>query len=152
MAYLDMNKDEQMYYKKRLGWNIVQLLVGTVLLLAAYVHLQKNNAEKMSISSGVEVLSQKVVLWFHNIFNHNGSQYEDQLAMQKNYAEVINVVQNSSCKEKVDVALLTGKYADLQNDSVEDYVKKSADYNKFLVDFYRKISEVCEKDVHTQTN
>ena len=147
-----MNQEEKGYYRKRLGWNIVQLFFGTVLLVLAYAHLQHNAAEKMSISSGVEVLSQKVILWFHNIFDHNGSQYEDKLSMEKNYAEVINVVQNSSCKDKVDLGALTLQYNQLQEDSVQRYVEKRADYNKFLVDFYRKVSDVCSSDVHTQTN
>lgn len=98
------------------------------------------------------MLSQKISLWFHNIFSKDGAQYEDKLAMEKNYGEVINVVQNSSCKDKVDEQLLQSKYADLQKDSVEDYVKKSADYNKFLVDFYRQITDLCKAEVHTQTN
>lgn len=147
-----MNQEEKSYYRKRLGRNIVQLFLGTVLLLFAYVHLQHNTAEKMSISSGVEVLSQKFVLWFHNIFDHNGTQYEDKLSMEKNYAEVVNVVENSSCKDKVDVVALNLQYKQLQDDSVATYAKKRADYNKFLVDFYRKVSEVCKTEVHTQTN
>lgn len=104
--------EEKSYYHKRLGRNIVQLIVGTILLFTAYLHLQGNTAEKMSISSGLQVLSQKVQLRMHNLFQNDGAIYEDKLSMEKNYAEVINVVQNSSCKEKVDLPLLTQKYAD----------------------------------------
>ena len=152
MSDKSMSQEEKGYYRKRLVRNIVQLFFGTVLLLLAYVHLQHNNAEKMSISSGVEVLSQKVVLWFHNMFDHNGTQYEDKLSMEKNYAEVINVVQNSSCKDKVDLGALTIEYKNLQAESVDHYVAKRTEYNKFLVDFYRKVSDVCKAEVHTQTN
>ena len=104
----------------------------------------------MSISSGVQVLSQKVQLRFHNIFAKNGTSYQDKLNMEKNYGEVVNVVENSSCKDKVDAPALVAKYNDLKNDDVPTYVKKSADYNKFLVDFYRKITDVCKAEVHTQ--
>ena len=70
--------------------------------------------------------------------------------MEKNYSEVINVVQNSSCKDKVDANLLLQKYAELQKDDVATYVTKSADYNKFLVGFYTEITDVCRQEVHTQ--
>ena len=124
--------------------------MGTILLVVAYIHLQGNTAEKMSISSWVQVLSQKVQLRFHNFFSHNGSIYQEKLDMEKNYAEVVNVVENSSCKDKVDPKPLTDKYAELQNDSVDKFTPKSADYNKFLVDFYRKITDVCKEEVHAQ--
>jgi|GEM_PF-3714542 len=150
MAHREMSTEEKTYYKKRLGWNILQLFLGTILLLAAYVHLQTSTAEKMSISSGVQVLSQKLQLRFHNVFNKDGSVYADKLNMEKNYGEVVNVVQNSSCKDKVDSALLVAKYQELQRDDVETYNKKSADYNKFLVDFYTQITDVCRQEVHTQ--
>ncbi|MBP6910782.1 hypothetical protein KBC03_04295 [Patescibacteria group bacterium] len=150
MADRGLSNEEKAYYRKRFGRNILQLFAGTVLLLFAYIHLQGNTAEKMSISSGVQVLSQKVQLWFHNLFAKNGGAYQDKLNMEKNYGEVINVVENSSCKEKVDAPALVAKYKDLQDDDVSTYVKKSADYNKFLVDFYRKITDVCKAEVHTQ--
>lgn len=51
MTSRELSSEEKAYYKKRLGWNIVQLFLGTVLLLAAYVHLQDSTAEKSSISS-----------------------------------------------------------------------------------------------------
>lgn len=70
--------------------------------------------------------------------------------MEKSYAEVINVVQNSSCKDKVDGQLLINKYTELQNDEVASYVEKKEEYNKFLIDFYRKITELCQQEVHTQ--
>lgn len=144
--------EEKSYYHKRLGRNIVQLIVGTILLFTAYLHLQGNTAEKMSISSGLQVLSQKVQLRMHNLFQNDGAIYEDKLSMEKNYAEVINVVQNSSCKEKVDLPLLTQKYADLQNESVSDYTIHQESYRQFIVDFYRQVSEECGTDVHTQMN
>ena len=56
MTTREISSEEKAYYRKRLGWNIVQLFFGTVLLLVAYSHLQTSTAEKMSISSGVEVI------------------------------------------------------------------------------------------------
>lgn len=150
MTNQEISKEERSYYRKRLGWNIVQLFVGTILLLVAYFHLQENMAEKMSISSGVEVLSQKAQLWFHNVFNKDGGVYQEKLSMEKNYAEVLNVVENSSCKEKVDAPMLSAKYSELQKESVESYAKKSSIYNQYLIEFYRKVSDVCKQEVHTQ--
>lgn len=147
-----MSNEEKAYYRKRLWWNILQLFLGTVLLLAAYANLQNSAAEKMSISSGVQVLSQKFQLRFHNIFNQDGSVYADKLNMEKNYSEVINVVQNSSCKDKVDAKALADKYAALQAETVETYNHKSNEYNAFLVNFYTKITDVCREEIHTQTN
>lgn len=150
MADRWLSTEEKAYYRKRLWRNVIQLFAGTILLLVAYIHLQDNTAEKMSISSGVQVLSQKVQLWFHNFFNHDGSSYEDKLNMEKNYGEVVNVVENSSCKDKVDADSLVAKYNELKADDVTAFTQKSAEYNKFLVDFYRKITDVCKQEVHTQ--
>lgn len=141
---------EKQYYKKRLGRNIVQLFFGTVLLVTAYVHLQDSTAEKLSISSWVEVLSQKVQLWFHNVVNSDGNVYEEKLSMEKNYAEVINVVENSSCKEKVDGQSLVNMYSQLKNDDMSTFASKKLEYNTFLVDFYREVSQTCSQDIHTQ--
>lgn len=143
--------EEKSYYHKRFGWNIVQLIVGTILLFSAYLHLQDNTAEKMSISSGLQVLSQKVQLRMHNFFQNDGAVYEDKLSMEKNYAEVINVVTNSSCKEKVDIPALQAKYAELQAESVASYTKQSENYRFFIIEFYKKVSDVCGTEVHTQT-
>ena len=106
----------------------------------------------MSISSGVQVLSQKFQLWFHSVFNQDGSVYADKLNMEKNYSEVINVVKNSSCKDKLDAKALEDKYSELQAESVESYNIKSNEYNKFLVNFYTQITDVCREEIHTQTN
>ena len=150
MAYRDMNSEEKAYYRKRFLWNLLQLLVGTVLLIVAYFHLQRSTAEKMSISSWVDVISQKVQLRFHSLFNKDGNTYLEKINMEKNYHEVLNVVQNSSCKDKVDGASLSKMNEQLKNDTVEEYAKKSAEYNKFLVDFYTNITKVCGEEVHTQ--
>jgi hypothetical protein len=150
MAYRSLNAEEKAYYRKRLWRNIIQLFIWTVLLLFAFMHLQWNTAEKMSISSGVEVISQKVQLWFHNLFEKNGTQYQEQLDMEKNYAEVINVVENSSCKDKIDATELVNTYSEIENDSVTEFAQKSSSYNKFLVDFYKKMTDVCKAEVHTQ--
>ncbi len=145
-----LSKEEKAYYRKRLWRNIVQLFFGTILLLFAYFQLQQSTAEKMSISSGVEVLSQKVQLRFHNIVNKDGNAYQEKLGMEKNYAEVINVVQNSSCKEKVDAQALVNMYSQLKNDDVPSFVQKKTEYNNFLIDFYRQVKEVCSEEVYTQ--
>ncbi len=150
MSSRNLTAEEKAYYKKRLSWNIVQLFFGTLLLVMAYIHLQDSTAEKMSISSGVQVISQKVQLWMHNLWDHDGNIYQEKLDMEKSYGEVVNVVQNSSCKEKVDAQALVNKYNALQNESVAEYTNNSSEYNKFLVDFYRKITDVCQSEVHTQ--
>ena len=110
------------------------------------MHLQTNIAERASITSGIQVIGQKIELRIRNIFDNDGAVYQDKLNVQSNYDEVVDLVENSSCKDKIpasEVQELDKRDSALKQESIADYKSNLNGYKIFIVDFYQEVTKLC---------
>ncbi|MDP2669903.1 MAG: hypothetical protein Q8O99_02670 [bacterium] len=75
--------------KKKNVSNIIEFLVGGVLLLFCFSYLQNHPAEKVSLVSGMKLLVQKVSLRVHNFSGADTEVLQEKFQLEKTFQEIL---------------------------------------------------------------
>ena len=129
--------------KKKFKTNVIQLVIGVILLLICSIYLIWNPAEKDSIISGISVMKEKVIIWIESIKTWQDDLIEKKYALQRYMNDINTLVEQSSCaseKVKTDLEYIAEW---LNNDSLEELLKNFSDYVTRVYDIDASIKEDC---------
>jgi hypothetical protein len=86
-----LTKLKENYDKKRkkLSMNVIEFLVGGLLLAFCFNYLADHPAEKSSIVSGIDVLYQKVRVFVSHLTSGKGKLLERKFEMERGFNELI---------------------------------------------------------------
>ena len=129
--------------KKLLISNSIKFAIGLVLLGFSFFYLRQHPAEKASILSGFEIVSQKATLLSYKITGRNTDELEEKYNLENNYKELMSTLDNSVCPVEKLTNELSDKYQGLRNLSNNDIAANIASYNDFLNTTYETFQKEC---------
>ena len=88
---------EKQAMKKRLRNNLIELVIGLILLWMCYVYIQNHPAEKISFFSWYKVIYQQTEIFFQNLFGHNGDLLKQKYSLESYYQVMITQSEEKPC-------------------------------------------------------
>lgn len=105
-----------------------------------------NSAEKTNFVSGLDVLRQKVVVWFDWIVGKwTAIQAQEQQAMIRNYKELLSFVQDGNCTASMSSEEIETLITELSNHTPAEYIQRVNYYNNQASKIYRELQACAEK-------
>lgn len=112
--------------------NVIKFIIGLILLGFSFNYMNNHPAEKASITSGFEVMYQKVQIFFHKMFKDDAEILERRYSLLKYYEELVRTAEDKGC---LDVDILSDLHETYENfqeedsktikDSLSDYMRKA---------------------------
>ncbi|HMT01495.1 MAG TPA: hypothetical protein PKD96_02780 [Candidatus Absconditabacterales bacterium] len=125
-----------------IAWMVTRFLIGSVLLFICWLHLQQNEAEKISLVSGFKVLYQKSTIVRENIVGQDGDILSEQFSLVKSYEEVVRNAE-ARCVGLPLVETVNKSYLDLKTQSLAVYKEKRQYYVNHLHEIMAQVQEIC---------
>lgn len=107
---------EKQAMKKKLIFNLIELVIGAGLLWMCYSYLQSHPAEKISFFSWYKVIYQQTDIFFHNIFSKNGDLLKQKYNLESYYQALITLSEEKSCVDHELIVDLHETYEKLQTE------------------------------------
>ena len=140
----EMEYEQQLVEKKsRFRMNVLEFIVGCVLLVFAFNYMKNHEAERVSIFAGIEVLVQKAEVFLWNVFGWGGDMIKEKHRLEGYYKELISTMKNGDCAWVETLTDATVKYNALTNMSASEYETQRITYEKFARTYKVKIDESC---------
>lgn len=127
--------------KKRLKVNVIEFIIGVLLLWFCWGYLQTHPAEEVSLFTGVEVIVQKAKIWLSAEWESLKIKYE----LERSFDDAISLAGSSECIGPVYLAELKKQYKALKAMSTEEFIKEKSMYQGIISLAYRKIKKNCEE-------
>ena len=125
--------------KSKLKVNIIEFIVGLILLIFCWQYLQTHPVEKVSLFSGFEVIVQKVKIWV----SADGEALKKKYELERNYKEVISLAVGSKCLNERETEELQIRFDQLQSLNVQDFVDDESIYRSYIGLTYTKVKREC---------
>lgn len=129
-----------------LKWNIVKFIIWSILLFACYTYVQQYPAEKIAITSGFEVMVQKVQIAFDSFFHNNADAMKSRFDYEKAYEELIKIAEGNGCTDTFLIAEMKQSLADLKNESTTNISDTLPGYVRKANEFKTRVSQQCKKN------
>jgi len=129
--------------RKLLISNTIKLCIGLVLLGCSFFYLKNHPAEKSSILSGFEIVSQKATILSYKLTGRDTDTLEEKYNLENNYKELISTLDNSVCNVDKLANELHEKYAELRNMSNNLIAQNINTYSEFLNNTYETFQTQC---------
>jgi len=136
-----MDKEMKSIFKR----NIVKFIVGSILLFACYRYVQQYPAEKIAITSGFEVMVQKVQISFDGFFNHNADAVKSKFDYEKAYDELINIAEGNGCTDTSLIWEMKQTLIDFKAESNSTISNTLPWYIRKANEFKTRVSQQCKK-------
>ncbi len=130
--------------KSILKRNVVKFIVGCILLFACYRYVQQYPAEKIAITSGFEVIIQKVQVAFDGFFHHNADAMNSRFDYEKAYQELINIAKANGCTDATLLWQLQQTFTDLKNESDATIANTLPGYIRKANEYKSRVAESCK--------
>lgn len=130
--------------KKQLRKNIIMFIIGIILLSISGIYLHHNDAEKVAIFSGFEVMWQKATIAFENVVGDNGKLLKRKYDMQKYFRELIKIANHNDCLTEETLEDLNKSYEILNNLKTSELAKTLPSYEKLLYELNNVVNQKCE--------
>lgn len=127
--------------KKKLTINIIEWLVGGVLLFFCMQYLQQHPAEKVALLSGFEVISQKV----HVFFADKSQDLQGKYDLERSFAEVISLAKEWACINETALQEIENRLTALQNMDSVTYENQKEVFMNYLRSQYLLVKKACSK-------
>ena len=138
---------EKQAMKKRLRNNLIELVIGLILLWMCYVYIQNHPAEKISFFSWYKVIYQQTEIFFQNLFGHNGDLLKQKYSLESYYQVMITQSEEKPCVDPEVVKDLHETYAALQKEP-----KNTLEYKlQLYIEKQYKFDEELRKDCPIET-
>jgi len=131
--------------KSILKRNIIKFIIWSILLFACYRYVQYYPAEKIAITSGFEVMTQKFQIIFDGVFHHNSDAVKTKFDYEKAYDELIRIAEGNWCKDASLLGEMKQTIEDLRNESNTDIANTLPGYIRKANEFKNRVSQQCKK-------
>jgi hypothetical protein len=129
--------------KGKLRNNIIEFVVGCVLLTFCRQYLQHNPAEKIAITSWVELMYERITVFVGNVLYGDGQIRQDKQSLLRAYDEILAQWSMESCKGKIHTSLIKQKRDELRTMTIDQYRVSMESFKIFLSMEHLKIKESC---------
>lgn len=126
--------------------NIIEFLIGIILLTFCWFYLQTHPAEKVSLFSGVEVMWQKVQMWFSHMSEEDATSLQQKDKLEKTMQEIVLLSKENTCVDEKTKQTISDSFAKLQAMDLETYKKQQRAYNSVVSLYYTKVKSDCAKE------
>ncbi len=130
--------------KKKFPMNVVEFIVGVVLLFFCFSYLATHPAEKSSIVSGIDVIMQKVHILISRYTSGKNQALENKYALAKSFHEVISLAGEWKCLTEAEIRKLQEYEDALYDMSTNAFEKNEYTYETLLQWFYAKVRQRCD--------
>lgn len=134
-----MNPKQQRQFRK----NIVMFIIWVILLSISGSYLAHNNAEKVAIFSGFEVMWQKATIVFENVVGDNGKLLKRKYDMEKYFRELIKIADHNTCLADETKDSLNDSYTILHDLKVSELAEVLPTYEKLLYELNSVVNQKC---------
>lgn len=137
-------KHEYAQLKSKLLVNVVEFCVWVVLLVFCFMYLQSHPAEKTSLFSWVDVIAQKVKIFFVNLTWWNAEDVEAKFKLEQLFDEILSTSQWSNCLNDSERDTVVRITAWIKAMSMEEFLENERVIRRSWSKYYRKVTEECE--------
>lgn len=134
-----MNPKQQRQFRK----NIVMFIIGAILLSISGSYIAHNDAEKVAIFSGFEVMWQKATIVFENVIGDNGKLLQRKYDMEKYFSELIKIANHNTCLSEETKEDLNQSYSVLHELKVSELSEVLPTYEKLLYELNSVVNQKC---------
>lgn len=142
-AMIDLQQQSFEEKKKKFPMNVVEFIVGIVLLFFCFSYLASHPAEKSSIVSGLDVIMQKVHILISRFTSGKNQLVENKYALAKSFHEVISLAGEGKCLSESDIRKLQEYEDALYEMGADDFEKNELTYETLLQGYYAKVKQRC---------
>jgi hypothetical protein len=131
-------------HKKRLHTNILQFVVGTILLTIAFAYLLDHQAEQTNLKSSFEGISKKINLVREKYTSGKDALMETQFKLKQQIEELYKSFQQAQCDQKIDLTQLKKDTADIATDTLDEFEQKHDAYVLTTRQYYTLLNQYCK--------
>lgn len=131
--------------KSILKRNIVKFIVWSILLFACYRYVQQYPAEKIAITSGFQVMIQKIQITFDGLLNHNTDAMKSKFDYEKAYDELIRIAEGNWCNDVSLLGEMKQTLVDFKAESNATIANTLPGYIRKANEFKTRVSQQCKK-------
>ncbi len=135
--------DKLVKRKKKLTINLVEFLIGFVLLVFCFNYLSTHPAEKLSVFSSVDVLLQKAKVAISQRTHGQGNELKVKYSLERSYKEMLGIVEDANCLDVLQREEIRRMYTSLQRISVDEFVQQEPLFVEFISKTYDKVQKEC---------
>lgn len=147
----DISSTEQQYReellarKKQIFPNVIEFLVGSILLVFCYFYLQTHPAEKVSLFTWIETMWQKVTLKLKDFSGTDAALHQRKIQVEKTFQEIVFLAEQSTCLDATSRSNIENSYQRLKAMDLATYEKQQRAYDTVIGLYYTKVREECVK-------
>ena len=131
--------------KSILKRNIVKFIVWSLLLFACYRYVQQYPAERIAITSGFQVMIQKIQITFDGLLNHNTDAMKSKFDYEKAYDELIRIAEGNWCNDISLLGEMKQTLVDFKAESNATIANTLPGYIRKANEFKTRVSQQCKK-------
>ena len=135
---------EKQAMKKKLIYNLIELVTWVALLLMCYGYLQTHPAEKISFFSWYKVIYQQTEIFFQNIFGKNGNLLKEKYDLESYYQVLITLSEEKSCVAPDLVEDLHNTYQNLLKEPKNNLEQSLPHYISKQYEFDAELRKECD--------
>jgi hypothetical protein len=136
-------KHEYAELKSKLLVNVVEFIVWVILLVFCFMYLQSHPAEKTSLFSWIDVIGQKVKIFFVNLTWWNAEDVEAKFKLEQLFDEILSTSQWSNCLSESERDTVVRITAGIKALSVEEFLENERAFRRSWSKYYRMVTEEC---------
>lgn len=130
--------------KKKIWMNLIEFVVGVVLLIFCLNYLSNHPAEKSSIITGIEVVMQKAKILFSQRTTGQGEALQRKFELERSFKELLFMGEEGECMTEADLRKLQTYLEQLEVMDAMTFERQEYSYRKILSSYYEKGKEACE--------
>lgn len=134
-----MNKEERKMFRN----NTIKLVIGLILLGLSINYLHKHPAEKVSVRSWFGIMWQRAEVFISQTFTGKWDMLKQQYEYEKYMKELVKMAEGQKCLDVSTIKKLNEKYAEVQEDSVDEFKSKLTDYKRYLDSINTIVTRGC---------
>ncbi len=131
--------------KSILKRNIIKFIIGCGLLFACYLYIEKYPAEKIAITSGFQVMIQKVEIAVDGLLNHNTDAMKSKFDYEKAYDELVRIAEGNWCNDASLLGEMKQTLVDLKAEWNTTIANTLPWYIRKANEFKTRVSQQCKK-------
>lgn len=140
---LEEIKHQHAELKSKLLVNVVEFLVGVILLIFCFTYLQSHPAEKTSLFSGVEVIVHNIEVFFSDLVGWRGEEIEEKYKLEQTFEEMIALARSGECLTTTELEQIERASGSIQSMTLDEFLKKERSVRTTASLFYTKIKNGC---------
>ena len=142
---LEETQHEYAEMKSKFLVNLVEFIIWVVLLSFCYMYLQSHPAEKTSLFSGVDVIVQKVKIFFTDLTWWNGEDVETKYKLEQTFDEILSLARSWNCLSAIELEKAEKAATVLKAMDIEEFLEKERTFRTTASLYYTKARKACSE-------